>query len=272
MKSFYSIRLYELLKQYEKIGHRTFEIIDLKAILGIKDDEYLRYTHFKTRVLLTAQKEILKKTDIEFTFDEIKTGRVVSSIKFIIKKKEQVKYDKIGAKNDKNRVTSKAEQKSFTTANINLNELRNLLNLLPEKEKEKKSITNIISNYLTKHDLSYIERNIKYSNKHSKTNYRVFLEKSLINDWGLVLQEDQEIKEKLAQSEKEKRKLELEKENIEQQISDYINVNYDSLKEKAIKRLENDLSINEFESESLKKIGLHVMIKEIAKENISKNV
>ncbi|MCI5168228.1 MAG: RepB family plasmid replication initiator protein [Candidatus Electrothrix sp. GM3_4] len=35
-QSIYSIRIYQLLKQYKNIGYRTFNLDDLREILGIK--------------------------------------------------------------------------------------------------------------------------------------------------------------------------------------------------------------------------------------------
>ncbi len=85
LPSTYSIRIYELLKQYEKIGWRLFTIVELKSILGI-EDKYKLYGHFKNRVILKAQSDLAKFTDVQFTFDEIKKGRGVKSIKFHIRK------------------------------------------------------------------------------------------------------------------------------------------------------------------------------------------
>lgn len=84
LKSSYAIRIYELLKQYEKIGRRTFEVDELKLILGIKPDEYDLYKHFKSRVLSAAKRELEAITDISFEINEIKTGRKVTSIEFVI--------------------------------------------------------------------------------------------------------------------------------------------------------------------------------------------
>ncbi|MBF0459101.1 MAG: replication initiation protein [Nitrospirae bacterium] len=82
LNSLYSIRLYELLKQYVKIGKREFEITELRKILGIADNEYRLYGHFKNKVIITAQKELQAKTDLSFELDEIKTGRAVTSLRF----------------------------------------------------------------------------------------------------------------------------------------------------------------------------------------------
>lgn len=86
LNSFYSIRIYELLKQFERIKERTLEVDKLKELLGAKDI-YPRYANFKQRVLLTAQKELNAHTDISFDFEEIKVGKRVQKIRFIIHSK-----------------------------------------------------------------------------------------------------------------------------------------------------------------------------------------
>lgn len=80
----YSIRIYELLKQYEKIGKRKFNLSELRNILAIKDDEYKRYYNFKVRILDTAKKDINENTDIKINFKEIRKGQKVESIEFTI--------------------------------------------------------------------------------------------------------------------------------------------------------------------------------------------
>jgi len=88
LKSVYSIRVYELLKQYQTIGKRIIAVEDLRKMLGIGQDEYERYNDFKRYVLTVAHREINEKTDIRFEFREIKLGRKVNEIEFIIQKKE----------------------------------------------------------------------------------------------------------------------------------------------------------------------------------------
>lgn len=96
LKSNYSIRIYEVLKSYEWLNEAVFDLDEFKKIIGVKsfDDEsqkwcdlYPRYPNFKQRVLLVAQKELEEKTDIQFDFIEIKIGRKVAQIKFIISNK-----------------------------------------------------------------------------------------------------------------------------------------------------------------------------------------
>ncbi|EDP74803.1 replication initiation protein [Hydrogenivirga sp. 128-5-R1-1] len=85
LRSVYAIRIYELLKQYEKVGKRVFKIDELKELLGA-EDKYRLYGHFKNKVLLKAQRELEEKTDISFSFREIKQGKKVVAVELIIKK------------------------------------------------------------------------------------------------------------------------------------------------------------------------------------------
>ncbi|CAH0282348.1 Replication initiation protein [Peribacillus simplex] len=89
LKSLYSVRIYELLKQYEKIGKRTFLLEELRDILGIVD-QYPAYGNFKQKVLNVAQKELKKKSDISFDFKEVKQGRAVHKVMFTIKPNQNV--------------------------------------------------------------------------------------------------------------------------------------------------------------------------------------
>jgi plasmid replication initiation protein len=85
LKSAYSIRIYELLKQYQKGGWWKVTLVKLKELLKVeKNKSYNRYSNFKQKVILTAQKEIEQKTDIKFQFEEQKTGRKVEVITFYI--------------------------------------------------------------------------------------------------------------------------------------------------------------------------------------------
>jgi plasmid replication initiation protein len=92
ISSVYSVRIYELLKQYEKIGQREFDIDTLKIILGVSD-KYKLYGHFKSRIILKAQKDLKLHTDIYFEFTEIKQKRKVIGLVFKIKKNKDSDID-----------------------------------------------------------------------------------------------------------------------------------------------------------------------------------
>ncbi|WP_054637768.1 replication initiation protein [Thalassobacillus sp. C254] len=65
LKSSYSIRIYELLKQFEGIGKREFRVEDLKDKLGCSD-MYKEYSNFKLKVLKVAKKELKRKKRYSF--------------------------------------------------------------------------------------------------------------------------------------------------------------------------------------------------------------
>ncbi|MCB2295788.1 replication initiation protein [Clostridium algoriphilum] len=85
LKSKYSIRIYEILKSNLFKKCIEIELEELKKMVGA-NAKYLKvYADFKNKVLLQAQKELNETTDIGFDFEEIKTGRKITSITFHIK-------------------------------------------------------------------------------------------------------------------------------------------------------------------------------------------
>ncbi|GKS12866.1 hypothetical protein YDYSY3_38660 [Paenibacillus chitinolyticus] len=84
LKSFYSSKLYKLLKQYLPLQKRRFTIEQLRERLELEDGKYVKYSHLKNRILLSSQSELEAKTDIKFTFEEIKNGTKVVGIIFHI--------------------------------------------------------------------------------------------------------------------------------------------------------------------------------------------
>lgn len=84
LKSKYSIRIFEILKSNLFKKCIEIELEELKKMLGIKGKSYDVYQNLKNKVILQSQKELNKKTDINFEFEEIKTGRKVTSLKFYI--------------------------------------------------------------------------------------------------------------------------------------------------------------------------------------------
>lgn len=95
MRSKYSPRIYELLKcnEFKKQRYIEIELTELRKLLKT-ENMYSQYQDFKRKVIMQAQKELKAKTDISFDFEEIKTGRKVTSLKFIIKANKKVSAPK----------------------------------------------------------------------------------------------------------------------------------------------------------------------------------
>lgn len=85
LTSNYSIRIYQLLKEYEKATKRTFTIDELMDILQVPKS-LKRYDNFKRKILKVAEKELIAHCDIFFEYEEIKEGKRVNEILFRIKK------------------------------------------------------------------------------------------------------------------------------------------------------------------------------------------
>ena len=111
LKSKYSIRIYEILKSNLFKKCIEIEVEELKNMIGAKADYFKLYADFKRKVILQAQKELNSITDINFTFEEIKTGRKVTSIKFHINK----------SKNSKNKISATKEDPK---EDININDIK----------------------------------------------------------------------------------------------------------------------------------------------------
>ena len=84
LRSRYSVRLYEILKQFEGHGTRDIELAELRKMLGLTDEQLASWKDFRRNVLEVAHRELPKKTDLGFDFTAKKRGRAVFSVTFRI--------------------------------------------------------------------------------------------------------------------------------------------------------------------------------------------
>ena len=75
LKSPNQVRMYEILKQYERIGTREISVNSLRELLGIAPNEYERWERFKVRVLDACQQALKESTDICYEYERGKTGQ-----------------------------------------------------------------------------------------------------------------------------------------------------------------------------------------------------
>ncbi len=86
----YAMRIYELMKQYQRIGKRTIYIDDLRLYLGVQDMKtYDRFNNLDYKILKPAFEQTNLKTDIHVEYLKIKNGRAVEAIQCTITSKEQ---------------------------------------------------------------------------------------------------------------------------------------------------------------------------------------
>lgn len=88
MKSQYAIRLYELLKSYQRNNIEWFfEIETLKKQLNC--EQYSNFKDFRRRVIEPAIAEINEFTDIKIAWEPVKEGRKVSRVVFYMAGKKR---------------------------------------------------------------------------------------------------------------------------------------------------------------------------------------
>ena len=92
LNSRYSLRLYELVVQYLKIGKTPiFELKKFRFQLGLLPNEYDRMNNFKKKVLDLAVNEINEKTNITVSYEQKKQGKVIVGFIFTVNEKRKEK-------------------------------------------------------------------------------------------------------------------------------------------------------------------------------------
>ncbi|WP_088363018.1 replication initiation protein [Bacillus cereus] len=148
LRSDYSWRMYELLKEYLPLGgERKMTIAELRSKLGIPEGTLTETKNLKKVVLDRAKKELKEKTDICFTYKPYKkVGRRIESFVFEI------------TRNTEN------INKNITKEAVDL-DVRSLL-----KELMKYGISrNVASKFVKEHHPKYVEANLIYSLKQYET-------------------------------------------------------------------------------------------------------
>ena len=150
MQSKYALKLYELLKSWEKSKHgrKEFDLDYLKNHIDAPSS-YKNFNNFKTRVLDKALKEINDITELIVSYETITRGKKVTGLIFHISKKE--------VKNIPPVVTvpyeeNSVQEKANSDLNINYDDFYKIagLNMIPDMTMEKtKYIYGITSNILT---------------------------------------------------------------------------------------------------------------------------
>ena len=197
LKSSYSIRIYELLKQYITIGERLFKVEEFKKVLGIKPGSYKNYGDLNRRIIAKAKVELTQKTDISFAVTPKKRGNKVVEILFSI-------YSTNNPEKTDSEIGD-TELKDIVISDIDLYlKLQNFFCLSPiqakkflkESEKDPKRIEN---------NLKYVEQEIKAGKVKNVGAYTI---KAIQKNWQIQLSlfETQEKEERKKQEDKEKLK------------------------------------------------------------------
>lgn len=185
-KSQYTMRMYNLLKQYERLKGRELELEKLRNMLGLRNDQYKLYADFKRTILEATKKELINKADLYFEYEEVKDGRRVSAIRFRIFTKTYIK------------TTQEKRLQIAPLENEILPRLNDLLLFVPEQHRSKKTIFSSLESYEKKYNFEYVKRNILYCNVKADKSYAGFLNNALKGDWGhdFILDHEEIVKKK----------------------------------------------------------------------------
>jgi len=89
LSSFYSVRLYELMSQFLKLGERSCTLEQLRQMLDL-GDKYQDVKNLRVRVLDPAIKELNANTDLAVTAEPRRQGRKIVGFSFTISKNDQM--------------------------------------------------------------------------------------------------------------------------------------------------------------------------------------
>lgn len=173
----YSIRMYELLKQYEKLGKRRFDLIKLKSMLSLEEDQYSRIFDFERFVLKPSMDEINKLTDINISYTRIKKGRKIIGIEYFIEPTKDNSYINYL---DRNYNIKEFKAKSgLTNENFNSEQIIELYTIASEKLENEYETGEDIFEYIK---LNYLHmlRNKTVKNKYA------YLKKALDEDFAVA--------------------------------------------------------------------------------------
>lgn len=128
LKSFYSMRLFELILRFKDFQKCEFKVEHYKELMGIGKDEYTDYKILKRSVIKKSLEEINKLKSVKISLEEIKEGRSVKKLIFKFNIDIDVTEDRHGNESilfiENDEVTKKIECEESYSNVINSNHIK----------------------------------------------------------------------------------------------------------------------------------------------------
>ena len=177
LRSIYSIRIYQFLKQYYNLGSFDLNVSEFREILTL-ENRYLKFYELRRCVLDVAKKELDEKADLTFTLETIRRGKTIFRLKFIIikNKKKNKEADLI----DANLGTTSYDNKQKTVQSDDLQNEPCLPKMIIQKESEAldKKIFNEFLEEVKENDKFIYEYYLKNGrDDHIQNVFVIFLDK-----------------------------------------------------------------------------------------------
>lgn len=180
LKNKYSIRIYELLKQYENMSTNTrkFELLELKKMLMLDENQYSRFYDFNRFVLKPSMEEINKFTDIDVNYERVTKGNKVIGIHYHINY-QKTNYEYIEYINRNYNIKEFKEKSGLANENFNSEQIIELYTVASEK---------LAYEYETGEDMfEYIKLNYLHMMKNKTVRNRyAYLKKALDEDFAVA--------------------------------------------------------------------------------------
>jgi plasmid replication initiation protein len=168
LHSVYSVRIFELLAQYESIKIRTTAIDELRAWCGLQKNEYELYADFKRKIINRAKEEINTKTEYMVDYREIKESRKVVAIEWSFQRRTHFK---------------KMQVEKSIAMNHELQIANSLIKTLAEYGFSKPTAQKIICDYDDKTLTNALKAVEIYRSKHDVKNPKALIRTALKEEW-----------------------------------------------------------------------------------------
>lgn len=187
LRSSLATRLYEILSKSFYLGG-TFSIE--AGLLAEKIPMKERFSSHIITKIQAAITRINKSTTTKFDFWTRPSERE--------KRKTILCFRKLS---ESVSILAQKEEPKPATEIQQTDEVKGLIALLPPERQTQQTVLEIVLGFYELHGAAYVARNIRYTKKHSKQNFRPYLLKALRADYGLALQEDEVAKRQVVAQE-----------------------------------------------------------------------
>lgn len=170
LKNKYSIRVYELLKEFQGLEKRNFDLEEFKRILMI-EDKYSEFKDFNKWILKPTMQEINQHTDLEISYEKVTRGRKVIGINYTIASKEDASY--VEYLNNTYNMSELKSRMGLDKENLNSKQIIELYTIATEKTQDE------VDPFL------YAQLNYKHMIKNGTArNKFAYMKKALENDYA----------------------------------------------------------------------------------------
>ena len=201
-----AVRLYEILiKSFQGRNEWSINALKLSAKIPMKQ----KYVAVIIPRITTAVDTINAKTSLNLTLQtkRPKRGQAI----FTFRKSK-------ASKPSKPEKTAPPQSCATEITEAQVENCEALIALLPEQHREKNTIHELVAKALDKHGFEYVKQNILYANETAGKSYRVYLTKSILNNWGKEWQEDKNQEDKHKQHRKAAKQVEADKMREEERL------------------------------------------------------